>query len=80
MRGDWLRAFAARELASGEVEIEARCSKLDAAGCCSIYETRPTICRDYQPGGGACLDVVRRRRTPEQYAAIREAGDPATVH
>lgn len=77
--GAWLRTFAARELASGQVEVEVRCSRLTPAGACSVYEERPGICRAFPAGGPQCLEVVRRRRTPEQYAAIREEGDPPAL-
>ena len=78
-RGEWLRAFAARTVGSGGVEIETRCSKLTADGRCSIYSARPDVCRAFKAGGAACLDVVRRRRTPEEYAAIRHDDDPLTL-
>ena len=75
-QGAWLRVFAARPLPDAEVEFEVRCSRLAACGRCGIYDERPAICRDFAPGGAACLDVVRRRRTPEQYQLIRDEADP----
>jgi Fe-S-cluster containining protein len=31
------------------VHVETECSKVDKKGRCTIYEARPTVCRDYQP-------------------------------
>ena len=76
--GEWLRAFAPRALGS-QVELEVRCAQLTPTGRCGIYEARPAVCRSYIAGGAACLDVVRRRRTPEEYAAIRNDDDPLTL-
>jgi Fe-S-cluster containining protein len=62
------------------LEFPAPCTKLTPEGRCGIYEARPMTCRAFQPGGVDCLDTLLRRRTPEQYAAIREAGDPERIH
>ena len=63
-----------------KVSLNCRCTALTAEGACSIYEARPELCRTYPAGGPACLDVVRARRTAEEYAAIREEGDPERIH
>jgi Fe-S-cluster containining protein len=62
------------------IEFECRCTKLTADGRCGIYEERPLVCVLFAPGGPDCMDTVRRRRTPEQYERIREAGDPEVIH
>ncbi len=46
------------------VRLEQQCAQLDQ-GRCSIYASRPVICREYAVGGMGCLDAVRERR-PEQ--------------
>lgn len=62
------------------LELEARCTKLDADGRCGIYDERPMVCRLFPAGGPDCLDTVRRRRSPEEYAQIRDADDPPRIH
>ncbi len=32
------------------VQFQARCTSLGADNLCTIYETRPAICRKYEPG------------------------------
>ena len=32
------------------VQFQARCSNLGTDNLCQIYESRPEICRDYEPG------------------------------
>ena len=53
---------------------------LTGPGTCSIYESRPQVCRDMPVGGDACLNYVRHRRTPAEYALIRDTDDPQTIH
>ena len=62
------------------LQFECRCTKLSEQGRCSIYASRPQVCRDMSVGGAECLDYVRHRRTPAEYALIREAHDPQTLH
>lgn len=62
------------------IHFEAACTKLDERGRCTIYNDRPETCKHYRPGCYDCLDVVMRRRTPEQYAYIRSPSDPARIH
>jgi len=64
----------------GQLEIEARCTALTREGRCAIYKDRPDMCWMFEPGGPDCLDTVRRRRTPDQYAVIRGPEDPPTIH
>jgi Fe-S-cluster containining protein len=63
-----------------DIEFECACTKLTAEGRCSIYDDRPLVCRDFRPGCNDCLEYVRKRRTPEDYARIRDASDPETIH
>ena len=74
----WLDLHAEHD--AGWLRFDCRCRMLTIAGACSIYAERPTVCRDYVAGGAACLDTLRRRRTPEHYARIREDGDPMEIH
>ncbi len=67
-------------LRDGWIYFECPCRKLSPEGRCSIYATRPDICKRYPPGGPDCLETVRRRRTATEYAAIREASDPESIH
>lgn len=64
----------------GWLYFECPCKKLTPEGQCSIYETRPNMCRTYPPGSPECLDVVRRRRTAAEYALIRDDSDPESIH
>lgn len=78
----WLRlhAVAVDTIAGEQLRFEARCTALTPEGACGIYEDRPTVCREFMRSSSDCLDAVRRRRTPEQYQAIRESIDPETIH
>ena len=68
-------------VAVGEkVALDCRCSALTGGGECSIYDDRPELCRTYLAGGKECLETVRARRTPVQYAEIRGAEDPERIH
>ena len=61
------------------VALNCRCSALTDAGRCGIYDNRPVMCQTYQAGGAHCLENVRALRTPEEYARIRDDGDPETL-
>jgi Fe-S-cluster containining protein len=80
----WVELHAAtvhQTLRHGQIlEFETPCTKLTGEGSCGIYDTRPQVCREYRPGGVECLATVKARRSPEQYAAIRDEGDPLTIH
>lgn len=56
--------------------FECRCTKLTSNGLCSIWEDRPLICELYIAGSKECLDVVKTRRTKEDYQRIRDENDP----
>jgi hypothetical protein len=62
--------------------FDCRCRMLTADGRCDLYEdpSRPEVCREFLPGSGWCLDAVRKRRSPEAYARIRQASDPEVIH
>lgn len=62
------------------LQFECRCTKLSERGSCSVYASRPQVCRDMPVGGDTCLNYVRTRRTAAEYALIREANDPQTLH
>ncbi len=61
------------------VVLECRCPKLTDEGLCGIYDTRPMVCVDFEPGCPDCLRSVRARRTPEEYQRIRDEGDPGEL-
>ena len=73
----WIRLHAVPD-GDTHLEFAVPCRELAGDGRCSIYEDRPNVCRAYKPGGADCLDTVRRRRTVEEFYAIREDGDPRT--
>lgn len=52
------------------IEAPCPCPKLSPMGACSIYETRPQVCRAYPVGGPSCLGAITRRRTPEKAREI----------
>lgn len=64
------------DVAGAGVRFECRCTELTEAGRCAIYDDRPLACAIFPPGGRACLDVVRRRRTAADYELIRDEEDP----
>lgn len=43
-------------------EVDARCPKLSPMGACSIYERRPSVCRDYPVASPACIAAIESRR------------------
>ncbi len=53
------------------IHFECKCTQLTDEGKCSIYETRPDVCKVLEPGSEACLNVVRRRRTEVEYEYIK---------
>ena len=54
---------------------EGWCVAIDAARmCCSIYETRPEICRRFVMGGAYCRDVR------EDYLDRTSRGIPLTLY
>jgi Fe-S-cluster containining protein len=76
---EWM-GVRASSIEDGRARFDVRCPKLDACGRCSVHDEKPLICAVYPAGGPDCLDVVRRRRTADQYQRIREAGDPESIH
>ena len=62
------------------LQFECRCTALSESGSCTIYDERPHVCRSMPIGGDECLGYVRDRRTPSQYALIRDTDDPQIIH
>ena len=52
------------EICGRFIRLECRCKRLTREGFCSIYETRPEICREYPVGSPACIEAIRKRRSP----------------
>ena len=75
----WLIAHGRLEANENRVELEVRCNHLTEKGSCGIYDSRPLPCMLYKAGGKDCLEVVKQRRSPEDYQRIRDVGDPATL-
>jgi len=72
---EWLTA---RGVAAGPnlYAVPSRCPQLTLDGLCGCHDTKPLVCAMMTVGGQECLDALRRRRTPEQYAVIRDEDDP----
>jgi Fe-S-cluster containining protein len=51
----------------------ARCTALDAAGRCSIYQTKPAVCDQFPIGNADCLASIERRREPREQERILKA-------
>lgn len=49
------------EVVSQGIMLDCKCSKLKH-GRCTIYDSRPKVCRDFQPGSPNCIAAVLRRR------------------
>jgi len=72
---EWLSARGA--CVGGTVyAVESRCPKLTGDGLCGIHDEKPLACALMPVGGPECMDAVRLRRSPEQYAVIRDEDDP----
>ena len=76
----WFALHGNDQTKAGYVIFETRCAALDTRGLCTIYETRPQVCRLFKTGRLDCLEVVRRRRSHAEYDLIRENGDPQEIH
>lgn len=48
--------------------------EVGGACACTVYEARPAVCRDVEPGDGACRDSRRRFGLPILEAPIRSTG------
>ena len=59
--------------------FECCCTELAVNGSCSIYDSRPQMCRDYPAGGSDCLKTVKDRRTAREYKKIRDDQDPVSL-
>lgn len=77
---EFLTARGTPAAEEGTFALNCVCPKLNEEGLCSIHEDKPLACALEPVGGAACLDAVRRRRTPEQYQAIRDDEDPEEIH
>ena len=54
--GDWLKYHGTQEGVA--VRFNCACSKLKE-GKCSIYESRPKVCKDYQVGSLSCRKAIK---------------------
>lgn len=70
----WL-ALHGRPSGEGAVRLECQCRQLKN-GKCAIYEERPQVCRDYEPGSRACLSTVVLRRPGNARAIFELLGVP----
>lgn len=60
----WL-SFHGTVLPNGSLHLNCPCKHLSSGGRCSIYETRPALCREYKVDGPAC------RRTREMKKKLK---------
>jgi len=77
---EWLEARGVATSKPNTFSVPSRCPQLTDAGLCGCHDEKPLVCAMMAVGGEECLDAVRRRRTPEQYAEIRDEGDPEVIH
>jgi Fe-S-cluster containining protein len=68
------------EVVPGTMWMPGRCPQLTDEGLCGCYEERPMVCALFTPGCSECMTAVKKFRTPEQYARIRDDDDPETIH
>jgi len=63
------------EVRENGVRFECRCSKL-RHGKCTIYDSRPEVCRVFEVGSPACLEAIEHRRKfkSAQILKLIEAG------
>jgi len=69
----WFALHGTSSLLPGGIPVlrfECTCTALSPSGLCSIYHARPDLCRTFEAGGAACLEVLERRRSSEQRARI----------
>lgn len=78
--GRWLELHGTRaplplggelEVADGALRLECKCTALDELGRCGVYDERPDVCRKFEAGGPACLEVLGRRRTAAELELIK---------
>ena len=59
-QGDWLSYHGT--MVGNVVMLEVKCNKLTDDGRCSIWETRPDVCRIFEEDGPDCRVVATARR------------------
>ena len=61
------------------VYMECKCSALKR-GKCSLYESRPNVCKDFPVGSPGCISAIKRRRPfkEEQIRRLIEDTDSDT--
>lgn len=68
---DRLRVCHGSEMLDRWVRGQRRCAALvgrvDSTARCSIYEERPTACRQYERGGADCLRLLRAALPLEEF-------------
>ena len=69
---EWAQVRGMRLIGAGREawEISLPCTKLSPLGACSIYESRPKVCRDYRVGSYGCAWALERRRFHENREAV----------
>lgn len=58
--GRWL-GMHATPTTGGKHEINVKCNAL-CGGKCSVWNSRPAVCVNFEVGGDACIDTLMRRR------------------
>jgi Fe-S-cluster containining protein len=58
----------------------APCPKMTSEGLCGVQDEKPLACAIMPVGGEDCFSSVKLRRTPEEYAVIRDEDDPERIH
>jgi Fe-S-cluster containining protein len=70
---EWAQARGLKRARASAWEVGLPCAKLSPLGGCSIYESRPMTCRNYQLGGYGCSWALERRRSRENREAVLAA-------
>src|SRR3990167_2740060 len=60
----------------GGVRLEAPCKMLKS-GECSVWSSRPNVCRDYKVGGKHCVEAIQKRRSEQADEIIALAREVA---
>lgn len=64
----WLEYHGMAEEQGQAVYLECRCTKL-VDGLCSVYSSRPRVCRKFGVGSVGCMKAIARNR-PGAYPEI----------
>ena len=64
---------------NGRWRINSTCRHLDDEGKCSIYETRPKVCRDFAVGGPECVEC-RKMAKEDKDGKAQDSKEETVLH